>query len=142
MKKINKHISEKYINSAIVQKEIIDRLIERLSSFINFIPRRVIDLGSGVGLSTKSLLEIYPNAEFIMIDHSSESLSDSILDNKNLSSVCANFKNIPFENSSFDFVFSSSALHWELDIQSSFKEIYRVLNLAGYFYFQLTDQIL
>ena len=29
MKKINKHISEKYINSAIVQKEIIDRLIER-----------------------------------------------------------------------------------------------------------------
>jgi len=134
MKKINKHISEKYINSAIVQKEIIARLIERLS-FINFIPRRVIDLGSGVGLSTKSLLEIYPNAELIMIDHSSESLSDRILDNKNLSSVCANFKNIPFENSSFDFVFSSSALHWELDIQSSFKEIYRILKPGGLFLF-------
>ena len=87
------------------RKKLLIGLIERLS-FINFIPRRVIDLGSGVGLSTKSLLEIYPNAEFIMIDHSSESLSDSILDNKNLSSVCANFKNIPFENSSFDFVFS------------------------------------
>ena len=70
-----------------------------------------------------------------MIDHSSESLSDSILDNKNLSSVCANFKNIPFENSSFDFVFSSSALHWELDIQSSFKEIYRVLKPGGLFLF-------
>ena len=70
MNKIKKSISEKYINSAVVQKEIINRLIERLA-FINLIPRRVIDIGSGVGLSTKSLFEIYPKAEFFMMDHSS-----------------------------------------------------------------------
>ena len=134
MNKIKKSISEKYINSAIVQKEIINRLIERLT-FINLIPRRVIDIGSGVGLSTKSLFEIYPKAEFFMVDHSSESLNSNILYDKNILPVCADFKNIPFENSTFDFVFSSSALHWEIDIQNSFKEIYRILKPRGLFLF-------
>jgi malonyl-CoA O-methyltransferase len=134
MNKIKKSISEKYINSAVVQKEIINRLIERLT-FINLIPRRVIDIGSGVGLSTKSLFEIYPKAEFFMVDHSSESLNSNILYDKNILPVCADFKNIPFENSTFDFVFSSSALHWEIDIQNSFKEIYRILKPGGLFLF-------
>ena len=54
-KKLKKHVAEKYIESAIVQKEIINRLMERLS-FINLSPRKVADLGSGVGLSTESLI--------------------------------------------------------------------------------------
>ena len=133
-KEIIKLFSEKYIDSAVVQKEIIDRLMERLS-FINLSPRKVVDIGSGVGLSTKSLLEMHSNSEFYMIDHSHVSLSSNILKNKNVSPVCASFKDIPFEDNTFDFVFSSSALHWELDIQSSFKEIYRILKPGGLFLF-------
>jgi len=102
-KKLKKHVAEKYIESAIVQKEIINRLMERLS-FINLSPRKVADLGSGVGLSTESLLKLHPNSEFYMIDYSFKSLNSNILQNKSVNSVCANFKNIPFENNTFDFV--------------------------------------
>mgnify|MGYP005993920487 FL=1 len=35
----------------------------------------------------------------------------------------------------FYFIFSSSALHWDLDIESSFKEIYRILKPGGLFLF-------
>jgi malonyl-CoA O-methyltransferase len=133
-KKLKKHVSEKYIESAIVQKEIINRLMERLS-FINLSPRKVADLGSGVGLSTESLLKLHPNSEFYMMDYSFKSLNSNILQNKSVNSVCADFKNIPFENNTFDFVFSSSALHWELDIKSSFEEVYRILKPGGLFLF-------
>lgn len=131
---MSKFISKKYVDSAVVQKEIIKRLMDRLS-FINFVPRKIVDLGSGVGLSTDSLLKIHPSAEFFMVDHSFDSLNFNILGDKNVTPVCANFKNIPFENSTFDFVFSSSALHWELDIQTSFKEIFRILKPGGLFLF-------
>ena len=130
----NKSIAEKYIDSAIVQKEIINRLVDRLS-FINLSPQKIIDLGAGVGLSTKSLLEHFTKSELFMVDHSFKSLSSNILENKKIYSVCANFTNIPFKDNEFDFVFSSSALHWELDIQSSFKEIYRILKPGGLFLF-------
>ena len=42
---------------------------------------------------------------------------------------------LPFESDTFDFVFSSSALHWELDIKSSFEEVYRILKPGGLFLF-------
>ena len=100
-KKLKKHVAEKYIESAIVQKEIINRLMERLS-FINLSPRKVADLGSGVGLSTESLLKLHPNSEFYMMDYSFKSLNSNILQNKSVNSVCANFKNIPFENNTFE----------------------------------------
>lgn len=130
----NKSIAEQYIDSAIVQKEIINRLVDRLS-FINLSPQKIIDLGAGVGLSTKSLLEHFTKSELFMVDHSFKSLRSHILENKKIYSVCANFTNIPFKDNEFDFVFSSSALHWELDIQSSFKEIYRILKPGGLFLF-------
>jgi len=131
---MSKFISKKYVDSAVVQKEIIKRLMDRLS-FINVVPRQILDLGSGVGLSTESLLKFYPSSDFFMVDHSFDSLKFNILGDKNATPVCANFKNIPFENSTFDFVFSSSALHWELDIQVSFQEIFRILKPGGLFLF-------
>ena len=93
---MSKFISKKYVDSAVVQKEIIKRLMDRLS-FINFVPRKILDLGSGVGLRTESLMKIHSSAEFFMVDHSFDSLNFNILSDKNVTPVCANFKNIPFE---------------------------------------------
>ena len=74
MKKLKKHVAEKYIDSAIVQKEIINRLMQRLS-FFNLSPRKVaLILVQGLGLSTESLLKLHPNSEFYMIDYSFKSL--------------------------------------------------------------------
>ena len=126
--------SSKYINSAIVQKEIVSRLIERLS-FINISPRKVLDVGSGVGLGTSNLIKLYSKTDFFMLDICFSSLRNHVANSKDIFSVCANFKSIPFNEDTFDFVFSSSALHWDLDIYASFKEIYRVLKPGGLFLF-------
>jgi len=135
MKDANKkNLSKKYIDSAIVQKEIIARLMDRLS-LINISPKEIIDVGAGVGLGSKEINKIYPEANCFMLDNSIESLNENILIEQNAYKVCANFKKIPFKNNSFDFIFSSSALHWDLDIESSFKEIYRILKPGGLFLF-------
>ena len=134
IKKNYKNFAKKYEESAVVQKEIIDRLIQRLS-LINISPVKIIDIGSGIGLGTKNLIELYGNAELYMLDNSFESLNSRIIDKKNLYRICANFKNIPCGDNLFDFVFSSSALHWDLDIKSSFEEIYRILKPGGLFLF-------
>ena len=123
MKNEKKIISSNYLESAIVQKEIISRLIKRLS-LINISPRKIIDLGAGIGLSTECLLNQYSKSEFYMLDNSLAALKNKIFNNENVFSICGDFKSIPLESNTFDFVFSSSALHWELDINSSFKEIY------------------
>ena len=76
-----------------------------------------------------------------MLDNSLKSLEENIINKSNLFTVCADYTNVPYESNTFDFVFSSSALHWELDIHSSFKEIFRILSLEDYFYFQHMAQI-
>ena len=134
MKNEKKIISSNYLESAIVQKEIISRLIKRLS-LINISPRKIIDLGAGIGLSTECLLNQYSKSEFYMLDNSLAALKNKIFNNENVFSICGDFKSIPLESNTFDFVFSSSALHWELDINSSFKEIYRILKPGGLFLF-------
>ena len=130
IEKTRKNIAEKYIDSAIVQKEIINRLMQRLS-FFNLSQRKVIDIGSGVGLSTKKLIELHNKSDFYMLDSSLKSLEENIIKKKNVFKVCADYTKIPYESNTFDFVFSSSALHWELDIHSSFKEIFRILKPGG-----------
>jgi len=134
IKKTNNNFAKKYEESAVVQKEIINRLMQRLS-IINISPENIIDIGSGIGLGAKNLIELYGNAELYMLDNSFESLNSRIIDKKNLHRICANFKNIPCEDNKFDFVFSSSALHWDLDIKSSFEEVYRILKPGGLFLF-------
>ena len=104
--------------------------MQRLS-FFNLSPRKVIDIGSGVGLSTKKLIELHNKSDFYMLDSSLKSLEENIIKKKNVFKVCADYTKIPYESNTFDFVFSSSALHWELDIHSSFKEIFRILKPGG-----------
>jgi len=135
MKDINKKsLSKKYIDSAVVQKEIVARLMDRLS-LINISPKKIVDIGAGVGLGSKEIITRYPEANCFMLDNSIESLNENISKDINVYEVCANFKKIPFKNNSFDLIFSSSALHWDLDIRSSFKEIYRILRPGGLFLF-------
>ena len=92
MNDINKKsLSKNYIGSAIVQKEIINRLISRLS-LINLSPKVIIDIGAGVGLGSIEINKKYPEANCFMLDNSIESLSENILTKQNTFSVCADFK--------------------------------------------------
>ena len=125
-----KKFSESYLNSAIVQKEIVSRLMERLS-LISISPEKIVDIGAGIGLGTKELKKLYLDAEFFMFDKSFKSLNLEYAGNKNTFLVCGDFTKTSFKDNAFDFVYSSSALHWDLDVKSSFEEMYRILKPGG-----------
>ena len=72
-------LKKNYISSAIVQKEVIKRLIDRMS-LINILPSSIIDIGSGVGLSSEPLLKSYTESNLIMYDHSVDALQNSVID--------------------------------------------------------------
>ena len=121
---------DSYIESAIVQKEIISRLIER-TSLINFIPEQIIDIGAGIGLSSRPFMDIFPNAKVNMYDKSITSLNKSIIQSENFYKVCGDFASLPFKDDSFDLVFSASALHWNYNIGHTIQEIFRILKPSG-----------
>ena len=89
--KKNKKFADNYVDSAVVQKEIIKRLIQRLS-FINISPERILDIGSGIGLGTEKLFEHYSKSEYFMLDKSFQSKNSGYIANENISMVCADFK--------------------------------------------------
>ncbi|MCC6161265.1 MAG: malonyl-[acyl-carrier protein] O-methyltransferase BioC, partial [Nitrosomonas sp.] len=48
-----------YDQSAVLQREICDRMLSRLE-YIKYVPTRILDAGSGTGYGTRKLIEHYP----------------------------------------------------------------------------------
>ena len=67
MSKVRKNFnnaSANYNDHAFLQKEIANRLSEKLN-VISIDPKIVIDLGSGTGLLSKKISEIFPNTNLV-----------------------------------------------------------------------------
>jgi len=96
-----------------------------------------LDFGCGDGNSAIHFTNYFPNSKYSGIDISSESIQIAKLK----SSIKLNFQsfdgiNIPFEDNSFDVIFTACVFH-HIDFklhQNLFKEIYRVLKPGGKFY--------
>ncbi len=56
-----------YDASAVLQREVCKRMLERLD-FIRLKPGRLLDAGSGTGWGGRQLSERYPDAEVISLD--------------------------------------------------------------------------
>ena len=70
----------------------------------------------------------------INLDISREMLKQSKI--KTFPLIQGDIENLPFKNNSFDFVLSSFSLHWT-NLNSSFKEINRILKEDSYFIFNI-----
>ena len=139
--------AQTYDEAAVLQREIADRLLERLDYIKGFSPTTMLDLGCGTGYCHKVLKKKYPAAEVIGIDLAYPMLSQfrqSLSANeKNLNEqalneqqrlVCADAEKIPLADNSMDLVISNLALQWcnPVDV---FEECYRVLRPGGLFMF-------
>lgn len=126
-----------YDKAAILQKEIGDRLFERLD-FIPIEPKRILDLGAGTGLFSRQLAQKYPNAEIIHCDIAEGMLNHAqslVNSHSNLVLLCADGDHLPIQSQSIDFVFSNCTLQWFFNPVSIFQEIGRVLKSEGLFLF-------
>lgn len=130
---------DQYDAVAVLQKEVRERLLERLALF-NFQPAVVLDLGCGTAHSSSVLYKHYPQARIIALDaalgmlqHASK--SRSWLGRKLYQRVCADAYQLPLKANSIDLVFSNLMLQWCDPPDAVFAEIRRVLKADGVFIF-------
>lgn len=129
-----------YDAAATLQREIADRLLERLD-YIRIAPVRVLDLGSGTGYATAPLRRRYADAHLVSLDLSPAMLVHArvatqpswlkqLLSPARMTWLCADGEALPLTDASVDLVFSNLALQW-CDPMRIFAEAVRVLRPGG-----------
>lgn len=126
-------VADQYEKAAIIQQEIGQRLFERLD-YLKIVPKRILDLGCGVGQFSQALKKRYPKAHIVGIDLSYQMLlmakSKQSWRTK-WSLVGGDIAVLPFADQTFDLVFSNQAIHWVENIDSLFSELYRIMAVNG-----------
>lgn len=128
-----------YDEAAVLQKEVNDRLCERLD-YIRIQPEVIIDIGTGTGFGLPALARKYPDSEIIGLDmsegmlrkaYASTSDKSSGIDASKIKMLCADAEVLPLKENSCDLIFSSLTLQWCNDLNKTFEEFSRVLKPGG-----------
>jgi malonyl-CoA O-methyltransferase len=133
-----------YDAAAVLQREIVDRMLERLE-LIRITPQRILDAGSGTGYAVPLLQRRFADAQLIELDLAHNMLSVSR--EKQLGSgvkklfkqisqripaqVCSDVERLPFADNSLDVIWSSLTLQWCNTPDAAFAEFARVLKPGG-----------
>ncbi len=126
-------VAKNYEHNAVLQKEVLIRLLERLedegSIDANLDPQTILDLGCGTGWAESKLLKLWPNAKITGIDFS-QSMLNQTDSHDQAEYLMADVHDLPLLDNSIDVVFSNMMLHWsnETDV---FDECLRVLKPGG-----------
>ncbi|ELA7315561.1 malonyl-ACP O-methyltransferase BioC [Vibrio alginolyticus] len=121
--------AETYDKHAAFQRDVGHQLLDKLPE--NLTGKRVLDLGCGTGYFSQLLQQ--RGAEVVCGD-----ISQAMLDKAEqrcgavrMHYQVADAENLPFDDDSFDYVFSSLALQWCTDLSYPLKEVRRVLKNGG-----------
>jgi malonyl-CoA O-methyltransferase len=129
-----------YDQSAFVQKEIGQRLIDRLS-LLKTPPQTILDVGAGTGFLTRQLQQKFPNSHIIGLDLASgmtrfaKSKQPWQLWKNRPFYLCADMESLPFSAQRFDLIFSNFTLQWCFNLEQTFAEFMRVLKPHGLLFF-------
>lgn len=129
-----------YDQSAFIQKEIGQRLIERLD-LLKSPPQMILDVGAGTGFLTRALQQKFPQSRIIGLDlaqgmtHFAKSKQPWQLWRNKPFYVCGDMETLPFASNSFDLIFSNFTLQWSFALEKTFKELKRVLKPNGFLFF-------
>ena len=122
-----------YDRVAVLQREIADRLLERLD-YIRLEPQRILDLGTGTGYAIDGLQRRYRKAQVIALDFAHGMLLQARRRGRWLRRprcVCADAESLPLADGSLDLIVSSATLQWCNDLDRAFGECLRVLRPGG-----------
>lgn len=126
--KFSDRAAKSYDHAAILQKEVLSRLLERLQ-YIRHRPETIVDIGCGTGQGIRGLQKAYPRASIHAADLSREMLALARSRYRWLAAkrlVCADMERLPYAAASFDLVFSSLALPWANDLRATLAEFARI----------------
>jgi len=122
-----------YDQVAVLQKEIAERMLERLD-YVKLQPEVVLDAGSGTGYCSNTLLKRYKKAKVISLDFALPMLHHASKQGRWLrrpNCLCADIEQLPLADQSVDLIFSNVAIQWCADLQQTFSEFMRVLKPNG-----------
>lgn len=128
IKKRFNRAAKSYDNAAILQEEVLNRLLKRLQ-YMRHQPETIVDIGCATGKAIRGLQKQYPRARVHACEIAFEMLSQArsryrLLARKRL--VNADMEQLPFRAQSFDLVFSSQALQWSNDLRATLAEFARI----------------
>lgn len=127
------YAAKNYEKNAVLQKEVLIRLLERLederSIDMNLNPQTILDLGCGTGWAEPELLKLWSDAKITGIDFS-QAMLNQVNHHPQVNYLMADVHDLPVSENSIDMVFSNMMLHWsnETDV---FDECLRVLKPGG-----------
>jgi malonyl-CoA O-methyltransferase len=111
-----------YDAAAFLQKEVGERLLERLDLMAN-VPTRVLDVGCGTGRPTRALQKRYSHADVIGADLAPTMLKMAAKKQswfgKHADFVCADASQLPFADASCDLIYASLVLQWCEDLDAT-----------------------
>lgn len=113
-----------------VEKPMMKSMLKDLSG------KKVLMLGCGTGEETK-LLKEYNAIDMVGIDLSETSIDIAKETYPEYKFIVGDMHNLPFEDESFDFVYSSLAIHYSSNPKEVYSEIYRVLKKDGFLLFSI-----
>ena len=121
-----------YEENAVLQKEVLTRLLERLHDEAkidkNLQAQNILDLGCGTAWAYSGLKSIFPQAKITALDFSQTMLNQ--IQQQDIDKICADVHDLPFADNHFDVVFANMLLHWTNE-QDVFRECLRVLKPNG-----------
>jgi len=142
------HAAASYDAHAVLQREVCDRLLERLD-YMALQPARVLDVGTGTGYGLAHLHARYAEAELCALDIAPAMLAAArarlpqptwtqralarVMSRSNEAAhmLCADMGRLPLAANSVNLVWSSLALQWAHDLEATFKGFHRVLAPGG-----------
>jgi malonyl-CoA O-methyltransferase len=125
--------ADSYDKAAVLQKEICSRRVEKLD-VVTLKPQWILDAGCGTGEAVKGLQKRFKKSELVLLDISERMLEKAVKQGalfRKPHVVCGDIESLPFEDGSFELVFSNLALQWCNDIGVALNEFYRVLKPGG-----------
>jgi len=127
-----------YDGHAVVQRRVVERLIGLLQAEEAH-PARLLDVGAGTGRLLARLRVCYPNALAVGADLALGMCQTAAahLAAEGVHLVNADAERLPFAESSFELVLSSSTFQWLATLDHAFAEVQRVLTPGGLFCFAL-----
>ena len=140
------HAAASYDAHAVLQREVCDRLLERLG-YMTLDPRRVLDVGTGTGYGLAHLAHRYPDAELCALDIAPAMLQaararlpqpgplarvvERLAGRPAPRFVCADMERLPLAPNSVNLIWSSLALQWAHDLEATFRGFHRALAPGG-----------
>ena len=115
---------------AYVEKPMMKSMMKELK--IN----KVLLLGCGTG-DESLLLKDFGASEIVGVDISKKSIGIAKKTYSNCEFYVEDMHNLSFNDNTFDFVYSSLAVHYSNNPEKVYREVYRVLKKGGYFLFSV-----